>query len=537
MFTAYDDSPSSSSSDDEACTTTPLTAKKAPPSITGDGPRTEQSPPPPSRIVMHLDVDAFYCQCEELRDGSLNTKPFSVGQKHIIVTCNYVARSVGVTKLMLRTTAKKVCPDLVIIEGSDLQPYRRQSRKIYNAFRKAVAGLPGSKKNLARKGGMDEMFADITFAVDTVAGTANGGVGGNVDVFIYGDDPSAHVSISEDQSGATAVASTRAGASHMPQAEKDMERSRLHIAAKFAAIIRAAVKDDTGFTACAGVSTSPMLAKLASELRKPDSLNLLYSWRSSSIVEVMPLRKVPGLGSRTLRSLTDLLEILQNMAYRDLEQSAIAAKYGCKVERLFGQNARSRRKWSALLQGESMGLYETKEEAIKRTVCAALVMNDTNHVSGAGLHDPLARASSKKRSAISGSGGSSKRTKSVRDRGDRDRGDRDVFEEEPSTVPEEFPVGRLNSATAMDDSTLVTLRQPPRGAFHGDCVACQTNKADLVFEPCQHNVLCSECNKKGICMVSYLPDSDYEKNSTVLGSRGSASGLFRLFLHVRELRE
>lgn len=193
-------------------------------------------------------------------------------------------------------------------------------------------------------------------------------------------------------------------------------------------------------------------------------------------------------------------KILQNMAYRDLEHSAIAVKYGCKVERLFGQNARSRRKWSALLQGESMGLYETKEEAIKRTVCAALVMNDTNHVSGAGLHDPLARASSKKRasSAIGGGGGSSKRKKSGRDRGDRDR-DRDVFEEEPSTVPEEFPVGRLSSATAMDDSTLVTLRQPPRGAFHGDCIACQRNKADLVFEPCQHNVLCSECNKKGIC--------------------------------------
>ena len=194
-------------------------------------------------------------------------------------------------------------------------------------------------------------------------------------------------------------------------------------------------------------------------------------------------------------------KILQNMPYRDLEQSAISAKYGCKVERLFGQNARSRRKWSALLQGESMGLYETKEEAIKRTVCAALVMNDTNHVSGAGLRDPLARAFPKKRrpSPIGGGGGSSsKRAKIVRDRGDRDR-DRDVFEEEPSTVPEEFPVGRLNSATAMDDCTLVTLRQPPRGAFHGDCVCCQTNKADLVFEPCQHNVLCSECNKKGIC--------------------------------------
>ena len=191
-------------------------------------------------------------------------------------------------------------------------------------------------------------------------------------------------------------------------------------------------------------------------------------------------------------------KMLQNIAYRDLEQSSIAVKYGCKVERLFGQNARSRRKWSALLQGESMGLYETKEEAIKRTVCAALVMNDTNHVSGAGLHDPLSRAS-KKRSAIGGSAGKSKRAKSGRDR-DNGRGrDHDAFDEEPSTVPEEFPVGRLNSATNMDGNTLVSLRQPPRGAFHGDCIVCQTNKADLVFEPCQHNVLCSECNQKGIC--------------------------------------
>jgi len=139
-----------------------------------------------------------------------------------------------------------------------------------------------------------------------------------------------------------------------------------------------------------------------------------------------------------------------------------------------------------------MGLYETKEEAIKRTVCAALVMNDTNHVGGAGLHDPLARVS-KKRGALGGSGGSSKRAKSGRDR------DRDMLDDEASTAPEEFPVGRLESVTTMDSNTLVSLRQPSRGTFQGDCIVCQTNKADLVFEPCQHNVLCSECNKKGIC--------------------------------------
>jgi hypothetical protein len=186
--------------------------------------------------------------------------------------------------------------------------------------------------------------------------------------------------------------------------------------------------------------------------------------------------------------------VLRGMAYRDLEQSAIAVKFGCKVERLLGQNARSRLKWSALLQGESIGLYETKEEAIKRTVCAALVMNDPRHESGAGLQDPLSRAP-KKRSAMSGSGGSGKRAKSGRGR-DRDR---DSSREESSTVLEEFPVGRLDSSTSMDDNTLVSLRLPPRGSFHGDCIVCQTNKADLIFEPCFHNVLCSECNTKGLC--------------------------------------
>ena len=307
MFTAYDDS-SSSSSEEGGTTSLDKRASVA----TSTCPRPSSSS---SRIVIHLDVDAFYCQCEELRDNSLKLRSFAVGQKHIIVTCNYVARRAGVTKLMLRTTAKKVCPDLIIVEGSDLQPYRRQSRKIYTAFRKAVAALPGGTKNLARKGGMDEMFADVTFAVDSIAGSssADGEVVPDTCMFVYGDDSSStHVSISEDQSGATAVAfaktDTSTEAIHFSHEEQDAERSTLRIAAKFAATIRAAVKRDTGFTACVGVSTSPMLAKLASELRKPDSLNVLYSWRASSIVNAMPLRKVPGLGSRTLRSLTGLLE-------------------------------------------------------------------------------------------------------------------------------------------------------------------------------------------------------------------------------------
>lgn len=318
MADIYDDT-SSSSSDDEDEDDDDLGCLR--PNNSSSSLATAKNTHLLSRSIVHLDVDAFYCQCEELSNPDLATKPFAIGQKHIIVTCNYIARSRGVSKLMLRTAAMKACPELIIIEGSDLEPYRRQARKIYNAFRTAVAALPGgTDNNLAKKGGMDEMYADISAAVNSFLSSSKHATSNNDDMFVYGDDSSTRVSIAEDQSGATAdvnnAASSFSYLSRDPDArkcwgnsvERDECRNRLHdVAAKFAAIIRLAVKKETGFRACAGVSTSPMLSKLASELRKPDSLNVLYPWRASSIIDVMPLRKIPGLGSRTLKSLEKCL--------------------------------------------------------------------------------------------------------------------------------------------------------------------------------------------------------------------------------------
>ena len=51
------------------------------------------APPPPAltpsdarRVVVHFDVDAFYCQVEELRDPRLRERPTAVTQKYLIVT-------------------------------------------------------------------------------------------------------------------------------------------------------------------------------------------------------------------------------------------------------------------------------------------------------------------------------------------------------------------------------------------------------------------------------------------------------------------
>ena len=44
------------------------------------------------------------------------------------VTCNYPARRAGVTKLMTIEEARRKCPELILVCGEDLTPYREMSR-------------------------------------------------------------------------------------------------------------------------------------------------------------------------------------------------------------------------------------------------------------------------------------------------------------------------------------------------------------------------------------------------------------------------
>ena len=92
----------------------------------------------PNKFIIHLDIDCFYCQCEEILNPSLATKPLAIDQKHIIVTINNMARKLGIKKLMGRRDALNVCPTLAIIEGSDLEKYRKVSQQVYSEFRNAV---------------------------------------------------------------------------------------------------------------------------------------------------------------------------------------------------------------------------------------------------------------------------------------------------------------------------------------------------------------------------------------------------------------
>ena len=77
------------------------------------------------------DYDCFYAAVFERADPSLKSLPLAVQQKQIIVTCNYEARRRGLYKLQLVREARERCPDVIIILGEDLTPFRNASKENY----------------------------------------------------------------------------------------------------------------------------------------------------------------------------------------------------------------------------------------------------------------------------------------------------------------------------------------------------------------------------------------------------------------------
>lgn len=88
----------------------------------------------------------------ENQNPALKSLPVGVKQKGILATCNYVARARGVGKLSQISVAKKACPELVIIDGEDLTPFRDMSKRLHAMLKSH------SWNGKVEKLGLDEVF-------------------------------------------------------------------------------------------------------------------------------------------------------------------------------------------------------------------------------------------------------------------------------------------------------------------------------------------------------------------------------------------
>ena len=93
--------------------------------------------------IGHVDCDAFYAAVEKRDRPELRDRPLIIGGGHrgVVSTACYIARLSGVRSAMPMFTAKKLCPDAVILPP-DMAKYRHVAediRKLWSSIKRRMA--------------------------------------------------------------------------------------------------------------------------------------------------------------------------------------------------------------------------------------------------------------------------------------------------------------------------------------------------------------------------------------------------------------
>jgi len=108
------------------------------------------------RIILHIDMDAFFISVEQRDCPSLKGKPAAVCgslSRGVVTSATYEARSYGVRAGMPVQEAKRKCPQLTLVEGT-YSKYTEASARIFS--------LLGKYTPLVEEASIDEGYLDIT---------------------------------------------------------------------------------------------------------------------------------------------------------------------------------------------------------------------------------------------------------------------------------------------------------------------------------------------------------------------------------------
>jgi DNA polymerase IV len=88
------------------------------------------------RVIMHVDMDAFFASIEIVDNPKLKGKPVIVGgtsERGVVATCSYEARKYGVRSAMPIYMAKSKCPHGIFLP-TRMSRYKEVSKEIFKIF-------------------------------------------------------------------------------------------------------------------------------------------------------------------------------------------------------------------------------------------------------------------------------------------------------------------------------------------------------------------------------------------------------------------
>lgn len=202
------------------------------------------------RILVHCDLDAFFASVEILHRNLDPNRPLIIGSdpqggrgRGIVSTCNYAARTYGIRSAMPIGEAWRRCPGAPFGPGH----YINGTRGLYSRASRKVMAILREPAEHFEKAGIDEAYLDITQTVD-------------------GDWDAAYALCRELQSS---------------------------------------VEEQLGLTASFGIAPTRILAKMSSEINKPNGIFRLLPDETLEFFSGRSLRDVPGIGPKRATQLAE----------------------------------------------------------------------------------------------------------------------------------------------------------------------------------------------------------------------------------------
>ena len=197
------------------------------------------------RVILHVDLDAFFPSVEVREHPELKDKPVVVGAdpkegkgRGVVSSASYEARKFGIRSALPISRAWRLCPDCV---------YLRPHFDLYIPASNNIMKILRSHADKFEQGGIDEAYLDISNRVKDFA-------------------------------------EAKEFAKHLM--EEVLEKERL--------------------TCSIGVAPNKMVAKIASDFKKPYGLTVVKEDEVKGFLFPLKAGKIPGVGPKTEGSLKEL---------------------------------------------------------------------------------------------------------------------------------------------------------------------------------------------------------------------------------------
>ena len=252
-----------------------------------------------SKIILCVDMDAFFASVEQQSNPKLRGKPIAVigsGARTVVVTRSYEARKYGVKTGMTIYEARKLCPHIIFVVGNN-EKYTHtcmEFAKIYSRFSPDMETYS-----------IDEAFLDVTTTHHLFGG---------------------------------------------PE--------------KIGTTIKKEVRGEFGINCTIGIGQNILIAKLASDLAKPDGIRWIKDEEIPSVLKDLPVKELWGIGS----GIAERLEYIGIKTCGELGSAPVSllrSKFGVIGEHL-----------KAMGMGISYRNVITKEEAPKSIGHSMTLPND-----------------------------------------------------------------------------------------------------------------------------------------------------------------